>query len=110
MTDPLEVVGSVNLVEIVSTLGHVVREMERLGNVVSEEGRDTRQRFDDLKVEVAACKTELTKQISDLDKAQALTDKEIRVQISKVSAIVSALTGIAIWVLKSGVFAALAAM
>jgi t-SNARE complex subunit (syntaxin) len=110
MADEITVTGSVNLIEVVSTLNHVVQEMARLGDVVAEEGRDTRQRFDSLKNEVTQCKTDLTQKISDLDKAQALTDKEVKKQIAKVSGIVSGVIGIALWILKPMLLAMVAAL
>ena len=96
MSDDIQITGRVDLVQIASTLNHVVKEMTRLGDVVGEEARETR-------AEIAS----IRKEMAELDKAQALTKTELRNFIAKVSAGVSALTALALWLIKSGVLAAM---
>ena len=105
MSDEIKVTGSVNLVEVVANLNHAVKEMERLGEYVRDEGKDNRRRFDEVKTEVVACKSELKGEISAVVLAQKLTDKDVRMFVGKLSAVVSAATAVAGWLLKSGIIA-----
>jgi len=85
----------INMLEIHTTLAHVVHEMERIGGVIEKEGEKNNLDHEQIK-----------KQLVALDKQQALTDTQLKIQIGKISAIISALTAVALWLLKSGAIAA----
>jgi hypothetical protein len=92
----IKVVGRVDIVKVVSTLDHVVQEMSRIGDVVEQQGNEMRQ-----------TREELLRGIAALDKAQVLTDRELKWFVTKVSAAAAAVVSAAFWLLKSGVLAAL---
>lgn len=85
----------INMLEIHTTLAHVVHEMERIGGVIEKDGEKNTIDHDQIK-----------KQLNALDKQQALTDTQLKIQIGKVSAIISAITAVTLWLLKSGALAA----
>jgi hypothetical protein len=103
MSDEIQITGSVNLVEVCATLNHVVIELERLGKHVLDEGKDNRKRFDDIRSDMARNAATLRSEIAALDKAQTLTDRELKWLIAKVSAFVSAVVVATGWLIKSGV-------
>jgi predicted nucleic acid-binding Zn-ribbon protein len=103
MADEIKVTGSVNLVEVVATLNHAVKEMGRLGEFVKEEGKDNRRRFEESQREVAEWRQELKDEIAALDKAQSLTDKDLKVFVAKVSGVVSAIVASLMWAVKAGI-------
>ena len=86
----------INLLEIHTTLAHVVKEMDRIGRVVDESDSKNQLDHDAIK-----------SQLADLDKRLCLTDKDVKIQIGKVSSMVATVTAILLWLLKSGIIAAM---
>lgn len=109
--DEVRVVGQVDIVRVVSTLDYVVKEMERIGNVVEAQGKDASAWRDELKDCIADLRDDLHREIAKLDKAQSLTDRDLKFLIAKISAVVAAVVSIAGgvfgWLVKSGAIAAL---
>lgn len=88
--------GEINLLEIHTTLSHVVQEMNRIGEVVSETQRDNSSEHDAIKG-----------QLADLDKRLAIADKDIKNQIARISGITAMIVSFILWALKSGLLAAM---
>ena len=73
---------------------HLIEETKRLGDVIVDEGKESRARHEATQ-----------RQIAELDKAQSLTDRDLKIFIAKVSGGVSAVVALGMWVVKSGVLA-----
>jgi hypothetical protein len=107
MSDEIKVVGQVDIVKVVSTLDYVVKEMERIGDVVEEQGKEAIKTREELRLEIAGLRDYMKDEIACLDKAQTLTDRELKWFVAKVSTVAATAVSAALWILKSGVLAAL---
>jgi hypothetical protein len=104
MADDIRIEGAPNA-DAVGWIRHLIEESRRLGEHVSDEGKETRREFAALRQEVNDCKSELKTEIAALDKAQSLTDKDLKIFVAKVSGGVSALVAATLMIIKSGVLA-----
>jgi hypothetical protein len=95
-------VGNPNL-DTVGWIRHLIEESKRLGEHVREEGRDTQKRFDEIKSEMSNLRLEIERQVGRVSTAQKLTDREMKLKISGISAVVSAIVTALITLLKMGI-------
>jgi hypothetical protein len=89
----ITVTGEVDLVKVVSTLHHAVKEMERIGEHVRDEAERTEIKFG-----------KLLEQITCLDKRVSVNDREMKIRVGSYSAVVSLVVAVLAALLKAGVF------
>ena len=71
---------------------HLIQETKRLGEVIVDEGKGN-----------ARDHAEIMKCIAELDKAQSVTERDVKVLVAKVSAAVSAAVAFVMWLIRDGI-------